>query len=201
MKVARTVWSGGKGGDYFKVSPIAIDDYVTEGKMSKKQLYIAYGSNINLEQMAYRCPHSKVLGISEIKDFELEFRGVATIVPKENASVPVLIWELDERDLPILNRYEGWPRLYRQEKMEFELNGKTFEGMAYLMNYGKIAPPSQEYYDTILQGYRENALDESFLQKALENSFQMDFTDKDFDENFDIDEFENIDYDDFQLKL
>lgn len=25
--------------------------------MSKKQLYIAYGSNINLDQMAYRCPH------------------------------------------------------------------------------------------------------------------------------------------------
>ena len=169
--------------------------------MKKKQLYIAYGSNINLEQMAYRCPHSKVLGISEIKDFELEFRGVATIVPKVNASVPVLIWELDERDLPILNRYEGWPRLYRQEKMEFELNRKTFEGMAYLMNYGKIAPPSQQYYNTILQGYRENGLDEAFLQKALENSFQMDFTDKDFDENFDIDEFEDIDYDDFQLKL
>ena len=169
--------------------------------MENKQLYIAYGSNINLEQMAYRCPHSKVLGISEIKNFELEFRGVATIVPKENASIPILIWELDERDLPTLNQYEGWPRLYRQEKMEFELNGKTFEGMAYLMNYGKIAPPSQEYYNTILRGYRENGLDESFLQKALENSFQMDFTDKDFDENFDIDEFEDIDYDDFQLKL
>ena len=62
--------------------------------MSKKQLYIAYGSNINLEQMAYRCPHSKVIGTSEIKDFELEFRGVATIVPNKGASVPVLIWEL-----------------------------------------------------------------------------------------------------------
>ena len=78
--------------------------------MSKKQLYIAYGSNINLNQMAYRCPHSRVVGISEIKDFELEFRGVATIVPKENASVPVLIWELDERDLLVLNRYEGATR-------------------------------------------------------------------------------------------
>ena len=43
--------------------------------MQQKQLYIAYGSNINLEQMAYRCPHSKVLGISEINDFELEFRS------------------------------------------------------------------------------------------------------------------------------
>ena len=169
--------------------------------MKKKQLYIAYGSNINLEQMAYRCSHSKVLGISEIKDFELEFRGVATIVPKENASVPVLIWEFDERDLPILNRYEGWPRLYRQEKMSFELNGKTCEGMAYLMNCGEISPPSQEYYSTILQGYRENGLDESFLQKALENSLRMNFTEEEIYDDFDIDEFEDIDYDDFQLKL
>ena len=167
--------------------------------MQKKQLYIAYGSNINLEQMAYRCPHSKVLGISEIKDFELEFRGVATIVPKENASVPVLIWELDERDLPILNRYEGWPRLYRQEKMEFELKGKTFEGMVYLMNYGEISLPSQQYYNTILQGYRENRLDESYLQKALENSIRQEQI---IDDNFDIDEFEDLDFDDdLQMKF
>ena len=169
--------------------------------MQKKQLYIAYGSNINLEQMAYRCPHSSVVGNSEIKDYELEFRGVATIVPNKGAAVPVLIWKLDERDLPTLNQYEGWPRLYRQEKMDFEMDGKSYKGMAYLMNYGKIAPPSQQYYNTILQGYRENGLDESFLQKALENSFQTYFTEEEIDEDFDIDEFENIDYDDFQLKL
>lgn len=170
--------------------------------MQKKQLYIAYGSNINLEQMAYRCPHSKVIGTSEIKNFELEFRGVATIVPKEGASVPVLIWELDERDLPTLNRYEGWPRFYRQEKMPFELKGKPYEGMAYLMNHGEIAPPSQQYYNTILQGYRENGLDESYLQTALANSFQMDFSEEEPDEDFDIDEYEDIDYDDdFQMEL
>ena len=170
--------------------------------MSKKQLYIAYGSNINLKQMAYRCPNSKVVGRSEIKGYELEFRGVATIVPKENASVPVLIWELDERDLPTLNRYEGWPRLYRQEKMSFELDGKSYKGMAYLMNRGEISPPSQQYYNTILQGYRENGLDESFLQKALENSLQMDIVEEEIDEDFDIDEFEDIDFDDdFQMKL
>ena len=62
--------------------------------MSKKQLYIAYGSNINLEQMKYRCPHSKIVGTSEIKDYELEFRGVATIVSSKGSTVPVLIWEL-----------------------------------------------------------------------------------------------------------
>ena len=157
--------------------------------MSKKQLYIAYGSNINLEQMAFRCPHSKVVGTSEIKNFELEFRGVATIVPKENASVPVLIWELDERDLPTLNRYEGYPSFYRQEKMSFEVDGKKVEGMAYLMNRGEISPPSTQYYNIILQGYRENGLDESYLRTALENSIHHEqFMEEEIEENFNFDE-------------
>lgn len=162
--------------------------------MSRKQLYIAYGSNINLEQMAYRCPHSKVVGVSEIKNFELEFRGVATIIPKENMKVPVLIWELDERDLPILNRYEGHPHLYRQEKMSFELDGKTYKGMAYLMNHGTISPPSPQYYNTILQGYRENDLDESYLETALENSIYHEQLMEEIDEDYDFD-------DDLQMKF
>lgn len=166
--------------------------------MSKKQLYIAYGSNINLEQMAYRCPHSKVVGTAEIKDYELEFRGVATIVPNKGARVPVLIWELDERDLPTLNKYEGYPSFYRQEKMAFEMDGKTYEGMAYLMNRGTISPPSQLYYNTILQGYRENGLDESYLITALENSLFIEHSVNDeFDE-----EFEDYDLDDdMQMKF
>lgn len=54
--------------------------------------------------------------------------------------------------------------------MSFELNGRACEGMAYLMNHGTISPPSPQYYNTILQGYRENSLDESYLETALENS-------------------------------
>ena len=162
--------------------------------MKKKQLYIANGSNINLEQMAYRCPHSKVVGTSKIKGYELEFRGVATIVPKENASVPVLIWELDERDLPVLNKYEGFPSFYRQEKMPFELNGKSYKGMAYLMNRGTIFPPSPQYYNTILQGYQENGLDESYLETALENSIYHEQLMEEIDEDYDFD-------DDLQMKF
>lgn len=125
----------------------------------------------------------------------MEFRGVATIVPKKGATVPVLIWELDERDLPVLNRYEGWPRLYRQEKMPFELDGKSYEGMAYLMNRGTISPPSQQYYNTILQGYQENGLDESYLETALENSIYHDqFMEEELDEDLDFD-------DDLQMKF
>ena len=59
--------------------------------MEYRRLYIAYGSNINLEQMANRCPNSKVIGKEMLKGYELEFRGVATIVPKENAEVVLSI--------------------------------------------------------------------------------------------------------------
>lgn len=144
--------------------------------MKNKQLYIAYGSNINLQQMAYRCPHSRVAGTSEIKDFELEFRGVATIVPKKGASVPVLIWELDDKEV---------------------------EGMAYLMNQGEIAPPSRQYYNTILQGYRENGLDKSYLQTALENSLQIEhMVNDEFDEEYCAEDYDGYyDIDDFQMKF
>ncbi len=86
--------------------------------------------------------------------------------------------------------------------MNFELNGRTYEGMAYLMNRGEISPPSQQYYNTILQGYRENGLDESYLETALENSLQMDFAEEEIDEDFEMEDFEDVDFDDdFQMEL
>jgi len=38
-----------------------------------KKLYIAYGSNLNLPQMADRCPTAKVVGVSEIDGLEASF--------------------------------------------------------------------------------------------------------------------------------
>ena len=46
--------------------------------MSKVKIDIAYGSNLNLPQMAKRCPSARVLGTSEIKDYKLLLRGSRT---------------------------------------------------------------------------------------------------------------------------
>lgn len=43
--------------------------------MERRKKYIAYGSNLNLGQMARRCPTARVIGKGEIKDHELLFRG------------------------------------------------------------------------------------------------------------------------------
>ena len=69
----------------------------------KKRLYTAYGSNLNLSQMAMRCPTAKLVGIGTIQDYELQFKGrpqgaFATIAPKEGAMVPVAVWALEPKD-------------------------------------------------------------------------------------------------------
>ena len=74
--------------------------------MGKKILYAAYGSNINLEQMAYRCPNSTVAGAAMLKGYELQFRYHATIEPNADAEVPILLWKLEAQDERFLDRYE-----------------------------------------------------------------------------------------------
>ena len=34
----------------------------------KEKLYFAYGSNMNLDQMEFRCPDAKVVGNVQLKD-------------------------------------------------------------------------------------------------------------------------------------
>ncbi len=146
-----------------------------DNKEPKKLLYIAYGSNINLWQMALRCPHSKPLDPAILKGWELEFRGVANIVPNKDAEVPVLLWELDPRDIPRLDHYEGFPHSYFKENVEFELNGEKCVGMAYLMTKDtrQINPPSSYYMQTIWEGYLENGMDTSYLLEAQSRALDV----------------------------
>lgn len=77
--------------------------------------YIAYGSNLNKEQMRYRCPTAKVVGNGYVVGYELIFRLYATIEKSKGKRVPVTIWEIDETCEASLDRYGGCPRFYRKE--------------------------------------------------------------------------------------
>ena len=79
-------------------------------------LYIAYGSNMNIEQMARRCPTAKVVSSGWLEGYRLRFKGgsygsVATVEPSPDDLVPILIWELKPQDEANLDLYEGYPRL------------------------------------------------------------------------------------------
>ena len=137
---------------------------------TKNKLYIAYGSNLNLAQMANRCPTAAVVGASAMKDCRLLFRGahagaVATVEPYKGGCVPVLVWEITPADEAALDRYEGYPYFYRKEKIKVKLDGKTVSAMVYIMNvaeddleaYRPLGCPSAYYYDTIREGYETAA--------------------------------------------
>lgn len=133
-------------------------------------IYLAYGSNLHIEQMQRRCPTAEVLGTSTLHGYRLVFNGVATIEPDPDRNVPVLLWDIKPADEPPLDRYEGFPHLYRRETVQVELNGKTVDAMVYIMNSEGIAPPSPYYYDVIRQGYEMNGLDIAVLEQARRES-------------------------------
>lgn len=140
--------------------------------MPKERLYMAYGSNMNLAQMKYRCPTARVLGTAEIDGYELLFRGgagaVATIEPARGASVPVLLWSIRAADELSLDRYEGFPRLYTKKNLEVKLDSKPVKAMVYTMVDGHAAGmPSQRYLNSIAEGYRSAGLDLEVLSAAL----------------------------------
>lgn len=144
----------------------------------EKILYIAYGSNLNLEQMAQRCPTAKPVGATALKDYALLFRGgrggsVATVEPMKGSSVPVLVWEITPTDEAALDRYEGFPFLYRKEKVKVKLGRKAVDTMVYIMNEGKpLGTPSCYYYSVILEGYKSAGFDVAILKKAVEESIE-----------------------------
>ena len=112
-----------------------------KNKNEKTRLYLAYGSNLNIAQMYRRCPKAKVAGKTELKGWRMEFKGstgngVATIVKTDDATslVPCALWRTTGLCEEALDRYEGFPRLYRKEAIRCVLEGKEVEACVYIMN-------------------------------------------------------------------
>lgn len=138
--------------------------------------YVAYGSNLNVEQMGFRCPKSTIYGSGRLNDYELVFRGYnanahATIIPKKGASVPVLVWKVPVADEKMLDRYEGYPNYYFKKDIDVIIDGKVVTCMVYIMNLSKATNrPSLEYVEIIWQGYIDNGFDTEELFKMLKNN-------------------------------
>ena len=125
-----------------------------------KKLYVAYGSNLDMEQMRFRCPDAEVFGTGVLKNYSLTFwgnargNGVATVLPGADTDVPVALWEISAADEKNLDRYEGYPWLYRKENIKVAMSdGTECVGMIYLMNNGIGTLPGDHYYNVIARGY------------------------------------------------
>ena len=146
--------------------------------MDDGTLYFAYGSNINLDQMAYRCPNAEVVAPVVLEDYKLLFRGnargngVATIKPHKGRKVYGLLWKITPECERSLDSYEGFPRLYDKQTVTVQTrDGQEFSVMAYVMTDLCREPsmPSNYYYNGILEGYQQNGLPTASLKRAWEH--------------------------------
>lgn len=148
------------------------------------KLYVAYGSNLNKQQMKGRCPDAKFVGTGVIENYELQFKGSlygahATIAPKEGASVPVGLWTIQSRDENRLDMYEGYRktgyRYYDKEQVRVNMtDGGSVIGMVYIMDQRMdFGQPTPGYYDTVREGYANCGLDETVLEQALNSSLEL----------------------------
>ena len=145
--------------------------------MADGGLYFAYGSNINLDQMTYRCPDACVVWPVSLENYELLFRGggFATITPCEGGKVHGLLWSLTPECERSLDRYEGFPRFYDKRMVTVRDGlGRELSVMAYIMaeRFREPTLPSTAYYNGILEGYRQNGLPVTALKKAWEHCVQ-----------------------------
>lgn len=177
----------------------------------KKRLYVAYGSNLNVEQMASRCPSARQYGVGKIQDYALQFKGAparafATISPQKGVSVPVAVWTLQPRDEQRLDLYEGVPRFYSKHMVPVRLQDETVEALVYIMDPRReFGLPSPTYYQTVRQGYLDFGLDTARLDAAVQESsrrlYQELAQELDHQQEFDLwtddpDEAEDLEQDD-----
>ena len=139
-------------------------------------LYFAYGSNMNLGQMEYRCPAAVPVGAVRLDGYRLAFRGsglsaVATILPEVDSHVDGVLWRITTDCEKSLDRYEGYPNFYgKQAVCVADLAENKHTVMAYVMNSPyceRCGIPSRTYADGILEGAAQNGIDTKNIRSAM----------------------------------
>jgi gamma-glutamylcyclotransferase (GGCT)/AIG2-like uncharacterized protein YtfP len=138
--------------------------------------YAAYGSNLNHEQMAHRCPDAKFIGVGRLLDHRLVFRKVADIEHEKNSEVYVGIWKITRKCLQALDRYEGFPSLYGRKtvKVYAPYSDNYCDATIYFMKETEFyEPPLVTYYQSIEQGYKDCMIPAWRLVKHLERASEL----------------------------
>ena len=150
----------------------------------QKRYYIAYGSNLNIRQMRWRCPTARIIGTAELAGWRLLFKGsktgsYLTIEPFAGCRVPIAVWDVTPQDELALDHYEGYPSFYYKKELTLDIKGiktgkvRRRKVFVYIMHEDRpIGIPSRAYVETCAEGYQDFGFDISFLTEALNYSME-----------------------------
>ena len=136
-------------------------------------LYFAYGSNMDPDQMDHRdLGWSRAEG-ALLRDYRLVFDfdarsrwlgGAADVVPEVGASVEGVLYRLDD-DIAVMDGWEGGYRRIRA-RVVLLTDGSEKDAWTYeVIDKGEPMTPSEVYVDQMLKGAHEFGLSEGFIEE------------------------------------
>jgi gamma-glutamylcyclotransferase (GGCT)/AIG2-like uncharacterized protein YtfP len=133
-------------------------------------LYFAYGSNMNVDAMARRCPRSKALGLARLERRRLAVmrEGWLTAVRDPRTAVHGVLWDLALSDIAALDRYEGVPQgLYAKVTQAIIADPAPRQAIVYLGANAGPGAARPDYIAEVLAAARAWPLPEEGVE-ALE---------------------------------
>ena len=135
--------------------------------------YLAYGSNLNIENMKSRCRFAKRVGEFTLDNYRLIYKGAddnfsyLTIEEANGYFVPMGIYKISLLDIPYLDMYEGYPSFYKKATIPITIEGKTVNAFVYVMNDEfDYHLPSSSYVKTCVEGYNDFGFNQDTLRNA-----------------------------------
>lgn len=133
-------------------------------------LYFAYGSNMNFEQMERRCPGASVKGRAYLKGWRyfINGNGYAGIERWHEGIVWGGVWELKEFHWNALDQYEAVDHgFYSRVQIRIQLQEaqvfREIKVFTYLSNNYDYGSPTSDYQEIVLKGGGDLKLDEEYL--------------------------------------
>jgi cation transport regulator ChaC len=136
-------------------------------------LYFAYGSNMNIKQMRSRIENNDIepIHIVLLDNYKLIFPrksinqkgGVASIIKEKGEEVYGVIYNLNNKEIEILDKYEGEGTAYDKINIDVLIEGKKKSCMTYIAKKEGEFLPSKEYLKKIIAGAEMNKLPNNYI--------------------------------------
>ncbi len=141
-------------------------------RQHRRMNYFAYGSNMDVRQMALRCPAAVILGLASLPAhaFLINTRGVATVIPAPKQVVHGVLWEISPADEARLDRYEGVASgFYRKDIARVRATGGTeMDALIYLASDVRPGQPRSGYMEGVLEAAEQCPLPETYIAALRE---------------------------------
>ena len=128
-------------------------------------LYFAYGSNMDRNAMASRCPASRAVGTARLPRhrFFISGDGYASVRRDPRAEVWGLLWDLALADVPSLDRYENVSgRLYAKITQTVLTPAGPRRALLYVGRSGEPGQPRPSYLEEVLAAAHAAGLSERY---------------------------------------